>query len=51
MGDVVGIVTITKSEYEELKRDSELLSCLEACGVDDWSGWDKALEMMDDDED
>lgn len=50
MGEVVEIITITKKEHEELKRDSELLSCLEACGVDDWSGWDKAIDMLEDDD-
>jgi hypothetical protein len=46
MGEVVEIITITKKEYEEMKRDSELLSCLEACGVEEWSGWDKAMDML-----
>lgn len=40
-------VTITKSEYERLKYDSELLGCLEACGVDNWHGWDDAITLMD----
>lgn len=39
-------VTITKEEYERLVRDSELLGCLEACGVDNWNGWDDAMEMF-----
>ncbi|MNT01254.1 hypothetical protein D3C72_1357140 [compost metagenome] len=39
-------VTISKDEYEALQRDRELLNCLEACGVDNWSGWDDAMEMF-----
>lgn len=44
-------VTISREEYEELLKDSELLSCLEACGVDNWSGWDDAIEMFNSEED
>jgi len=29
-------VTITKAEYERLLDAAEFLSCLEACGVDNW---------------
>ena len=45
------MVTISKEEYESL-LDSELqLSCLEACGVDNWEGYDDAMEMYNEDED
>jgi len=40
------IITITKKEYEELKRDSKFLRCLEAAGVDNWEGWNNAREMF-----
>jgi hypothetical protein len=40
------MVTISKAEYESLLKDSELLSCLEAVGVDNWCGWDDAMEMF-----
>ena len=43
-------VTITKAEYEQLKRDSEWLGCLEAAGVDNWDGYDEAREMMSDED-
>lgn len=43
-------VTIAKSEYDQLLKDSALLSCLEACGVDNWQGWDDAINMMDEEE-
>lgn len=35
-------ITITKSEYRQLLKDSELLSRLEGAGVDNWNGWDDA---------
>lgn len=31
-------VTIPKSEYDQLRRDSIALECLEGSGVDNW-GW------------
>jgi len=39
-------VTISKKEYESLLEDSEKLSALEAAGVDNWEGYDDAMEMM-----
>ncbi|WP_459213703.1 hypothetical protein [Paenibacillus graminis] len=42
----VKMVTITESEYQRLLRDSDKLGCLEACGVDNWGGWDDAMEMF-----
>jgi hypothetical protein len=38
-------VTISKSEYKQLKKDSEWLGFLEAAGVDNWEGYDYAIEM------
>lgn len=38
-------VTISKSEYERLVRDSEWLALLEAAGVDNWQGIDYAYEL------
>jgi len=43
-------VTILKSEYDQLVEDSELLNCLTACGVDNWDGWDSAIDMMNEEE-
>lgn len=37
-------------EIERLQDDSELLGCLEACGVDNWAGWDMAMEMFNEEE-
>jgi hypothetical protein len=38
-------ITITVAKYEELKDDALLLSCLFAAGVDNWQGYDDAIEM------
>lgn len=40
-----GTVTLTAEEYEELVNQTILLDCLEACGVDNWVGYDDAREM------
>lgn len=37
-------VTISKKEYESLKDDSFKLQCLENGGVDNWEGYDFAME-------
>ncbi len=40
------LVTITKEEYQSLKEDSLLLRHLRAAGVDNWEGWDDAIEQF-----
>jgi hypothetical protein len=35
-----------KVEIEGLEEDAEFLSCLEACGVDNWDGYGDAKQMM-----
>ena len=44
-------ITIKKKEYDNLVERDEFLNCLEACGVDNWCGWDDAWEMMQPEED
>lgn len=44
------MITITKKEYDRLTKESQFLSCLEACGVDNWNGYGDAREMMDEEE-
>lgn len=34
-------------EYESLLRDSKMLETLYAAGVDNWDGYDYALQMME----
>lgn len=41
----VEMITIPKSEYDKLCEDSEWLSCLEAAGVDNWDGFDEAINI------
>lgn len=48
-------ITITKKEYDSLQDDSFWRACLEAGGVDNWSGYHDSLEdggyFGDEDED
>lgn len=37
-------ITIPKTEYDSLKDDSFKLTCLENAGVDNWDGYDFAME-------
>ncbi len=39
-------VTISKKEYEQLQKDQCFLECLRGAGVDNWEGYDYAIEMM-----
>ncbi|PAE24040.1 hypothetical protein [Bacillus sp. 7894-2] len=39
------LVAITKSHYRQLIDDQYKLECLEAAGVDNWQGFDDAMEM------
>jgi len=40
-------ITITMKEYEQLKHDQYFLECLQGAGVDNWDGYDYAIELMD----
>jgi len=40
-------VTISKSEYDQLLADSKLLNILRGAGVDNWDGWDYAMEALE----
>ena len=37
-------ITITRKEYDELQDDALLLNRLRYAGVDNWQGWDYAIE-------
>jgi len=39
-------ITISKKEYEELLEDQKLLQALQGAGVDNWEGYDYAIEIM-----
>lgn len=47
---VEDLVTFTKEEYEVIRKKLEFLECLEACGVDNWQGYDDAWEMMNEED-
>ena len=44
------MIEITKKEYESLLKDSEWLRALEAAGVDNWEGYDIAIDYYDGEE-
>ncbi len=44
------LVTITEEEYQSLKEDARLLQCLRAAGVDNWEGWDDAIDIFNEEE-
>jgi hypothetical protein len=37
---------ITQEEYDELKERSKILEALEQAGVDNWSGYEYAMELV-----
>lgn len=40
-------VTIPLEEYNFLKKSALWLTCLENAGVDNWEGWDYAVDLLD----
>jgi hypothetical protein len=48
--DEVDLITITKAEYDSLVEDANWLRCLESAGVDNWTGYDHAQEILAEDE-
>ena len=44
------MVTISKAEYDELKSDSKFLGLLRSYGVDNWDGYEFAIDDMGEDE-
>lgn len=38
-------IAISEEEYEALLNDSILLNCLQMMGVDNWDGYDDAIEQ------
>jgi hypothetical protein len=43
-------ITIKKSEYDGLVKDSEWLSYLYAAGVDNWDGYEYACDLRNDED-
>tara|TARA_R110000851_G_scaffold224947_2_gene377762 strand:+ start:2169 stop:2330 length:162 start_codon:yes stop_codon:yes gene_type:complete len=44
------VITIPLRKYNHLVERDDFLDCLEAAGVDNWSGWDDACEMYESEE-
>lgn len=44
------MIEISLAEYRDLLEKESMLECLQACGVDNWSGYSDAQEMMGDSE-
>lgn len=42
-----GTLTISKEDFDSLMADSRLLNTLKAHGVDNWEGWEAAIEEED----
>ena len=38
-------ISISEEEYDSLLNDSILLNCLQMMGVDNWDGYDDAIEQ------
>ncbi len=43
------MVTLPQSTYIKLLEDEFLLSCLREAGVDNWDGYDYAMELYNED--
>jgi hypothetical protein len=44
--NIVHEVTISVTELASLREDANKLRALEAAGVDNWEGYDHAMELM-----
>lgn len=42
-------ITIPKAEYDELLANQRWVDCLEGAGVDNWEGYDEAVELYQED--
>jgi len=39
-------ITISKEEYESLLEDRDMLLALQGAGVDNWEGYDYAMDLF-----
>lgn len=44
-------ILIDQDLYDSLLEDSKMLNALEGAGVDNWSGYDYAMELFKEEED
>ena len=47
LSDYDELTLVEKFELDELIRDSKVLSALRNAGVDNWEGYDMAIDRMD----
>ncbi len=40
-------ITISSQEYKSLLKDRDWVAALEVAGLNDWEGFDKAMELFD----
>jgi hypothetical protein len=40
-------ITISVKEFNQLLEDSNFLNCLFAVGVDNWAGYDEAIQLLE----
>ena len=45
--EAINTVTITEIEYKTLLSSQKFLNALEAAGLDNWDGYEQALDSMD----
>jgi hypothetical protein len=45
-----GYVSITKAEYDRLVERDDFLTALQGAGVDNWSGYDYAIQIKNGEE-
>lgn len=45
------VVEVDDSEYDKLIEDQNFLRALEAAGVDNWGGYDNAVDIFEEDND
>jgi len=50
MPDDEEMITIKKSTYKKLQKESYFLGALREAGVDNWEGYSEACRMIGDDE-
>ena len=48
-GTIEETIMVSKELLCSLKKDADFLSCLQACGVDNWDGYTAAHELYDTD--
>lgn len=44
------MITVRQDDYDNLLRDRKILYALEGAGVDNWEGYDIAMETLGDEE-